>query len=204
MYKGEKINSITHLVGAALALPAVIVLIVMAFSIGDTVKIVSISIYGFTLFILYLFSTLYHSFRGTAKTVFQRFDHIGIFLLIAGTYTPFTLITLHGLWGWSIFGFVWGLAVFGITMVAIFGERVSWLRLILYVVMGWCIVVAMKPLTDSMNSSGLAWLMAGGLFYTVGIIFYAWKGLPRGHEIWHFFVLAGSLCHFITISLYVL
>ncbi len=204
MYKGEKINSITHLVGSALALPAVIILVVMAYSLGDTLKIVSISIYGFTLFILYLFSTLYHSFRGTAKNVFQRFDHIGIFLLIAGTYTPFTLISLHGAWGWSIFGFVWGLAVLGITMVAIFGERVGWLRLILYVVMGWCIVVAMKPLTASMDPSGLAWLMAGGLFYTVGIIFYAWKKIPRGHEIWHFFVLAGSICHFITIALYVL
>jgi hemolysin III len=204
MYKGEKFNSITHLVGASLVLLAVTPVIVWTSFTGDILKIICLSVYGGSLFLLYLFSTLYHSFRGKAKEVFQRLDHIGIFLLIAGTYTPFTLIALKGLKGYLIFGFVWTLAIVGITMVAIFGKRVGWLRLSLYPLMGWCIVIAMKDLMVSMGPVGIFWLSAGGFLYTAGMIFYAWKNLKRSHEIWHFFVLAGSLCHFVTISFYVL
>ncbi len=204
MVKGERFNSITHLVGASLVLLAIVPVLVWTSMKGDVIKIVSLSVYGVALFLLYLFSTLYHSLRGKAKEVFQRLDHIGIFLLIAGTYTPFTLITLKGLKGYVIFGLVWGLAIIGITLVAVFGKRVGWLRLMLYPLMGWCIIFALKDLTATMGTSGVYWLAAGGFFYTFGMIFYAWKKLKFSHEIWHFFVLAGSLCHFVTISVYVL
>jgi len=203
MYHGERFNSISHLIGAALALAGLIVLVVLASQQGDPWKIVSFSIYGATLFLLYSASTLYHSWRGPAKALFQKIDHVAIYLLIAGTYTPFTLVTLNGPWGWSLFGVVWGLAVIGIVLDTLHrsGKRV--LQIIIYILMGWIILIAMYPLTQNLPSGGIAWLVAGGVFYTGGIAFYALdEKLRHGHGIWHLFVLAGSISHFLAILLY--
>lgn len=204
MYKGEWFNSISHLFGASLALVGLVLLIVLSAGTGDPWKIVSFSVYGVTLLLLYTFSTLYHSFRGKVKKLFRKFDHLSIYLLIAGTYTPFTLITLRGAWGWSIFGVVWGLAVLGIVVDSFprKGHRV--LPLIIYIVMGWLIVIALKPLLLALPPAGFAWLVAGGAFYTIGIIFYVLDEKVRHfHGIWHLFVLAGSLSHYFTVVFYV-
>jgi hemolysin III len=204
MYPGERFNSLSHLIGAAAALAGTASLIVVAARQGDPWKIVSFSIYGATLFLLYLSSTLYHSLPSRGKTVFRKLDHLAIYLLIAGTYTPFTLVTLRGPWGWSLFGIVWGLALLGIVLETVGprGRRV--LPLAIYLVMGWLIVMALKPLTAQLSPAGGGWLLVGGLFYTVGVLFYAFdKRVVHFHGIWHLFVIAGSLCHFVTIFYYV-
>ena len=203
MYHGEWFNSISHLIGAALALAGLVVLVVFASLQGDPWKIVSFSIYGATLFLLYSASTLYHSWRGPAKALFQKFDHAAIYLLIAGTYTPFTLVTLNGPWGWSLFGVVWGLAIIGIILDSLHRSGKRILQIIIYILMGWIILIAMYPLTQNLPSGGIAWLVAGGIFYTGGIAFYALDEKWRyGHGIWHLFVLAGSISHFLAILLY--
>ena len=205
MQKGERVNSISHLIGTGLALAGLVVLVVQASLKGDPWKIVSFSIYGGTLVGLYLFSTLYHSVRGASKKVFQKIDHSAIYLLIAGSYTPFALVTLRGAWGWSIFGIIWGLALFGIIQDTFFvsGRRI--LSVVIYLLMGWLALVAIRPLAHALSGAGMAWLVAGGVFYTVGVLFYALdKKIAVGHEIFHFFVLAGSACHYFTILLYVL
>lgn len=205
MYRGERFNSISHLVGAALALAGLVILVVFASLKNDPWKIVSFSIYGVTLFLLYTLSTLYHSLRGQAKPVFQKLDHAAIYLLIAGSYTPFTLITLRGVWGWSIFGIVWGLAIVGIVIDVLqrHGPRVF--QMIIYLLMGWLIMSAMYPLLQNLPINGVTWLVIGGLCYTGGIGFYALdKKLDVAHGIWHLFVLAGSVCHYLAILLYVL
>jgi hemolysin III len=206
MYRGEKLNSITHLAGMALAVAGLVVLVVSAGRQGDPWKIVSFSIYGATLVALYFFSALYHSTRGKAKTVLQKLDHVAIYLLIAWTYTPFTLVTLRGAWGWSLFGIVWALAVGGVVQEVLLakakGKRV--LSVVIYILMGWIILTAVRPLMRALPAAGMAWLVAGGLFYTGGIIFYALdKKLAHGHGIWHFFVLAGSASHYLAILFYV-
>jgi hemolysin III len=204
MYKGEWFNSISHLIGAALALIGLVLLVVLAGRQGDPWKIVSFSIYGTTLLLLYTFSTIYHSVRGKAKKVFRKIDHISIYLLIAGSYTPFTLITLRGGWGWTLFGAVWGLAIGGIVLDSLpqKGHRV--LPVIIYVFMGWLLVIALKPLLRVLPLMGFAWILIGGVFYTSGIVFYALDARVRHfHGIWHLFVLAGSLSHFITMLLFV-
>lgn len=204
MYYGEKFNSITHLVGAGLALMGACVLIFMAARMGDPWKIVSFSIYGGMLVVLYVFSTLYHSVRGRAKAVLQKFDHCSIYLLIAGSYTPFALVSLRGAWGWSLFGVVWGLALIGIVQEIWFAKGARVLSLVIYVLMGWLAVIAASPLWHALTPAGFAWLVAGGAFYTVGIIFYATDHkLRHGHGVWHLFVLAGSICHFLTVLFYV-
>jgi hemolysin III len=204
MYQGERFNSITHLVGAVAALAGCAVLVVFASMQGDPWKIISFSIYGLTLFLLYLFSVLYHSLRGDAKKVFRRLDHLAIYLLIAGTYTPLTLVTLNGSWGWSIFGTVWGLALIGM-MVEFIPQKKRIIPVIIYLVMGWICLVALKPLLQALPLAGFWWLLAGGLFYTFGIGFYAFdKKVKHFHGIWHLFVLAGSICHYFTVLLYVL
>ncbi len=205
MYHGERINSISHLVGATLALAALVVLVVFASLQGDVWKVVSFSIYGTSLFLLYTLSTLYHSLRGRAKEIFQKLDHIAIYLLIAGSYTPFTLVTLRGGWGWSLFGVVWGLAIIGIIVDSLHRKGPRVMQLIIYFLMGWLILVAMYPLVQSLPTGGLVWLVIGGLFYTSGITFYALdKKLRYAHGIWHLFVLAGSTSHFFSILFYVL
>lgn len=205
MYEGERFNSISHLVGAVLALVGLVLLVVLAARQGDPWKIVSFSIYGTSLFLLYTFSTLYHSLRGEAKKFFRKLDHIAIYLLIAGTYTPFTLVTLRGTWGWSIFAAVWALAIVGIVLDSLpqKGRRV--LPVIIYVVMGWLIVVAFEPMWRSLPPMALAVLLLGGLFYTGGVVFYVLdKKVRHFHGVWHLFVLAGSLSHYFTVLLYVL
>ncbi|WP_455219139.1 PAQR family membrane homeostasis protein TrhA [Kaarinaea lacus] len=206
MDRGETFNTLTHLVGAALALAGVVILIVFASLQGDPWKIVSFSIYGFSLFTLYLVSTLYHGLQGRAKNVFFVLDHQAIYLLIAGTYTPFTLVTLNGAWGWSLFGTIWGIAITGFVLDALpairKGKRI--LPVFVYVIMGWLVVIALDPLLQELPEQGFKWLLYGGLLYTGGIVFYALSSkFTYAHGIWHLFVLAGSMSHFITILVYV-
>lgn len=204
MDRGERLNSITHLLGALLALVGVVFLVSRAALTGDVWKIVSVSIYGCTLVALYTSSTLYHSIQGASKKILQKIDHGTIYLLIAGSYSPFTLVTLRGAWGWSLFGVVWGLAVIGILQDTLFVKRKGVLSVIIYLLMGWIALVAIRPLSRALPGSGLTWLVAGGLFYTIGVVFYALdKKIVHSHGIWHLFVLAGSACHFIAIYLYV-
>lgn len=204
MYYGERLNGVTHLLGTALAAAGAAVLVVLAARQGDPWKIVSFSIYGAMLFGLYTVSTLYHSTRGKIKDALRKLDHCTIYLLIAGTYTPFTLVTLRGAWGWSLFGVIWGLAALGIAQEAWLGKGARILSLIIYILMGWLSVIAVKPLIAALTPAGFAWLAAGGLLYTGGIIFYALdEKLRHGHGIWHVFVLAGSASHYLAILLYV-
>jgi hemolysin III len=204
MYRGERLNSITHLLGSVLALIGFIFLVVRAALTGDPWKIITFSIFGATLVALYTSSALYHSIQGTSKKFFQKFDHSAIYLLIAGSYTPFTLVTLRGAWGWSLFGVVWGLAVIGILQDLLFAKRKGILSVVIYLLMGWIAMVAVRPLSRALPGAGMTWLVTGGLFYTVGVVFYALdKKLVHSHGIWHLFVLAGSVCHYFTILLYV-
>ena len=205
MYKGERFNSISHLIGAAGALAGLSVLVVLASRQGDPWKIVSSSVYGTTLLLLYVVSTLYHSLRGRAKTVFRKLDHAAIYLLIAGTYTPYTLVTLHGVLGWTLFGVIWALAVIGIVLDTLTGKGLRILPVVVYVLMGWLCLVAIKPLLHSLPPAGFAWLLLGGLFYTAGIVFFALDERVRHfHGVWHVFVIAGSLSHYFAVFFYVI
>jgi hemolysin III len=204
MYHGERFNSITHLIGAVLALIGVTVMVTLAGVQGGAIRIVSFSVYGVTLFLLYLTSTLYHSLRGRAKLVFQILDHNAIYLLIAGSYTPFTLIALKGATGWWLFGIVWSLALVGIVLDSLPRKGKRWWSIPIYLAMGWAIVFTLKPLIAALGPAGFWWLAAGGLFYTVGILFYVLDDRwPWCHGIWHLFVLAGSVSHYFAILLYV-
>jgi len=194
--EGELANTLTHAIGVLLALGALVLMVVMASLRGTPRHIVGGAIFGSTLVLLYLMSTLYHAFRGPRlKRVFRILDHSAIFLLIAGTYTPFCLVTLRGPWGWSILGTIWGLACLGVAFKGTLGIRFPWLSLVIYLSMGWLIAVAAMPLAHALPEAGLLWLLAGGLCYTGGAIFYAWKRLRFHHAIWHLFVLGGSACH---------
>ncbi len=205
MYYGEKFNALTHLVGAILAIPGVVVLIVLAALDGDPWKVVSVSIYGVTLILLYSFSALYHSLRGRAKIILRKLDHHSIYLLIAGSYAPFCLVTLRGSWGWSLLGVVWGLAVFGSLQELRPQSGARILSLSIYVLMGWLALVALVPLLHALGLIGFAWVAAGGLFYTIGIVFYVLDTrLTHAHGIWHLFVIAGSAAHYVAILHYVL
>lgn len=205
MYHGEKFNTLTHLAGAVLALAGSVLLIVLATQSGDPWKIVSVSLYGATLVLLYSFSTLYHGLRGPAKDLLRKLDHQSIYLLIAGTYTPFCLVTLRGPWGWSLFGVVWGLAALGMLLELRPPRGARILPVVLYVVMGWVVLVALPPLWRALGAAGFAWLLAGGVFYTVGIVFYALDSrLTHAHGVWHLFVLAGSVAHYVAILRFVL
>jgi hemolysin III len=204
MYQGEKLNSISHLVGASLVVIGAAVLITLAGWTGDVWKIVSCSIYSLTLLLLYLFSTLYHSMRGRAKEVLQKFDHCMIYLLIAGSYTPFTLVTLHGATGWTLFGIVWGLALIGIIQ-EFFTNQARIASLVIYIMMGWSVVFFIKPLIAALGWHGFYWLAAGGIIYSVGVIFYVIdERMKHAHGIWHMFVLGGSFCHFMAILFFVI
>ncbi|WP_374035854.1 hemolysin III family protein [Bdellovibrio bacteriovorus] len=205
MYHGERFNSITHLVGAALSVAGTSVLITLATITGDFWKIVATSVYGGMLVLLYTISTLYHSFQGRSKQIFQKLDHIAIYLLIAGTYTPFTLITLRGPWGWWLFGINWSLALLGITYELTLSHRTRVPSMIIYVLMGWLVVVAMKPLTAALPSTGIFWLALGGLLYTGGIGFFLYdEKVKHFHGIWHLFVLGGSACQYFCILFYLI
>ena len=198
---GEEIaNSITHGVGAGLSIAGLTVLVVLAALQEDVWRLISFSIYGSTLVILYLASTLYHSFQNPrVKRFFQICDHSAIYLLIAGTYTPFLLVSLRGPWGWSLFAVIWGIALLGIGFKALFIHRFHVASTLGYILMGWLGVVAIRQMLESVPAAGLTWLAAGGVLYTIGVIFLAIRHIPYNHTIWHFFVLGGSLCHYFAV-----
>lgn len=203
---GEEIfNALTHGVGTLFAVSALTLMIVFASLYGNAWHIVSVSIYGTTLVLLYLASTLYHSFTNEKiKDIFKILDHAAIFLLIAGTYTPFMLVTVRGLLGWVLLIIVWVIAVAGIVLKVFFVKRFTVLSTIVYLVMGWLVVVAIKPLIEALPAAGLRLLVAGGLLYSLGSVFYIRKSKAFNHGIWHLFVLGGSVCHFLAVLLYVL
>ncbi|MNF56566.1 hemolysin-III related [compost metagenome] len=205
MYHGERFNAWSHLFGAVAAFVGAVWLLVIASVDGSPWKIVSVTIYGVTLLVLYSVSTVYHSVRGRAKRIMQKVDHLSIYLLIAGSYTPFCLVTLRGPWGWTLFGIVWGLAVIGMLQEIKPRSEARILSIVIYAVMGWIVLVAVKPLLAALGTAGFTWLAAGGVFYTVGIIFFALDSrLRHAHGIWHLFVIAGSVLHFVAILFYVI
>jgi len=203
---GEEIaHSLTHGVGALLSIAGLATMVTLAALRGNVWHVVSCSIFGATLVFLYTASTLYHSVTHPgAKKVLRVFDHSAIFLLIAGSYTPFTLVSLRGGWGWTLFVVIWGLALIGVVYKVTAKNRFRFLSVLLYLAMGWLVLVAIKPLVTSVPVPGLILLLAGGLSYTLGVIFYAWKRLPYSHAVWHLFVLVGSACHFFAVLLYVI
>jgi len=201
----EITNSITHGIAAALSIAGLSVLVALAGIKGDPWRIVAFSIYGATLVILYVTSTLYHGIQHTkVKQFFRRLDHSAIFLLIAGTYTPFVLVAFRGTLGWTLFGIVWALAAFGIALKVAFTGRFEVASLALYIGMGWLGVAAIKPALESMPVGALVWLALGGIAYTSGVFFYACRRIPFNHAIWHVFVMMGSLCHFVAVAFFVL
>ena len=204
MYHGERFNSFTHLAGAGLAVVGAAFLVTQASLAGDPWKIVSFSIYGAMLVALYVASSLYHSVRGRAKAVLQKFDHCSIYLLIAGSYTPFALVSLRETGGWTLLGAVWALALIGIVQEIWLAKGARVLSLVIYEVMGWLALLVVSPLLLALTPAGFAWLAAGGVLYSVGIIFYvADRRWPHSHGVWHLFVLGGSACHFFTVLFFV-
>ena len=204
MYQGERFNGYTHLLGALLALAGATVLIVHGALHGDVWQIVSFVIYGATLILLFSTSTLYHSTRGKVKNVFRKLDHSAIYLLIAGTYTPFTLVTLRGPWGWSLFGVVWGLAILGITQELTLARGQRYPSLAIYVVMGWLAVIGVVPMIHALTWSGFIWVAVGGVVYTLGTVFYFFDDkFKHWHGIWHLFVLGGAVIHYFAILKFV-
>jgi hemolysin III len=203
---GEEIaNGIIHGLGALLGLGALATMVGFAAVYGTAWHLVSVSVFGFTLVIAYLASTLYHAIPpSTAKKVMRVLDHSAIFLLIAGTYTPFTLVTLRGTWGWWLFGVVWGLAVLGVVLEATPLRRFRGASMVLYLGMGWAVLAVIRPLVGSLSAGGVVLLFAGGVAYTGGIAFYAWRRLRYSHAVWHLFVLGGSVCHVLAVVLYVI
>lgn len=201
----EKLNAITHGIGAFFAVIALIVLIAKAYTSGGTWQMVAAVIYGVSLVLLYLASTLYHSFsREKVKSVLKYFDHSAIYILIAGNYTPFTLIPLHGTLGWAIFSIIWSLALVGIVFKIFFVKRFNFFSTICYLIMGWLAVVMVKPLLAVLPAGAVYWLVAGGVLYTIGTVFYLDKRIPYNHAVWHLFVLGGTVSHFISIFKYVM
>jgi len=207
LYLHEILNSITHGIGVLLSIAALVLLIVFAAKRdGNAWQIISFSIYGTSLIILYMASTLYHAIqKRKIKKFFNLFDHASIFILIAGTYTPFCLVPLRGPWGWTLFGIIWGLAIAGVLFkIFFYTDRLRVVGTILYIGMGWVILIALKPLIQNVPAGALYWLLAGGLSYCFGVIFYLWRRYRFNHVIWHLFVLGGSISHFFAIFLYLI
>jgi hemolysin III len=201
----EIAHAVTHGLGALLSACGLVALVVLASLRGDAWHVIGCAVYGTTLVLLYAASTLYHAIPSPrAKSMFQRLDHAAIFLLIAGTYTPFTLVSLRGAWGWTLLSLVWGLALLGIVLQASRATRSTRLSVPLHLVMGWLVVIAIEPLARSVHADGLALLLAGGIAYTLGVVFFAWRRLPFNHAVWHVFVMAGSACHFSCVIGYVI
>lgn len=202
-HREEVASLLTHAAGVVFGTVALAVMLVLAD--GQPVKLVSAAVFGVSLVLLYVSSTLYHFFTSQGwKAHFQTLDHVCIYLLIAGSYTPFTLITLEGPWGWSLLGAVWTMALAGVLLKTLGkGRKDHWLSTTLYLLMGWLVVIAIVPLLQNLPAAGFAWLAAGGLAYTIGVVFFVWKQLPFNHAIWHLFVLAGSVCHVISVCLFV-
>ncbi len=204
-FRAELSNVLTHGVGFLASIAALVLLVTYAGIYGGAREITASAVYGATLVALYFASTLYHSTRTVAaRRITRILDHIAIYLLIAGTYTPFTLIALRGPWGWTLFGVVWGLALVGVVYEIFFCGRFKLISILVYLAMGWLVIVAIKPLVSHLPAAGVVWLAAGGVAYSLGTIFYAWKTLPHHHAIWHLFVLGGSICHFVAVMRYVL
>ncbi len=201
----EVAHAITHGVGLLLSIAALVLLIVFSILRGDAWHVVSCSIFGATLVLLYAASTFYHAIPSPrAKDVLRVLDHAAIYLLIAGTYTPFMLVNLRGGWGWALFGVVWGLALFGVVLEGAAKQRVKVLSLVLYLGLGWLVAIAFKPLLDNVAVGGLVLLVLGGLAYSGGVVFYVWRKLPFHHAVWHVFVMAGSVLHFFAVLFYVI
>ncbi len=206
MYREELANTVTHALGLLLSMAGLCVLVVLAAVRGDVWQIVTCSIYGSTLVFMYTASTLYHSFPPDwpgGKRVLRVIDHAAIFLLIAGSYTPFTLVSMGGGWGWTMFGLAWAVAILGVVLKFCFMERHMVLSVVLYLAMGWMALIAAKPLIQAVPPGCVALIFAGGLCYTLGVIFFAWERLPYNHAIWHLFVLAGSALHYFAVLFYV-
>ncbi|MDX1343950.1 MAG: hemolysin III family protein [Reinekea sp.] len=200
----EWANSLTHGIGAVLAVVGLVVLLAVTIGQGDAWQIVSASIYGTTLIFMFLASTLYHAIQHpNIRKILRQIDHLAILYLIAGSYTPFTLVTLNGAWGWTIFGIVWGLTLVGTVLQLSPARHIKALMVTLYLLMGWVVIIAIKPLVANLSANGLGLLVAGGLAYTGGVVFYVNKRIPFNHAIWHMFVLAGAMLHFFAILLYV-
>lgn len=205
MHKGEKFNFISHLVGSVAAILGLVALVVTTSRQGEVLPIFSVTVYGVALVLLYVCSALNHSLRGKAKNVFQKLDFLAIYLLIAGTYTPLTLIALREDWGWAIFCFVWGLAVLGIFLELLSHKDNRIRSLVIYLTMGWVIILDIKPLIQALSMAGFSWLLLGGMFYTFGVIFYIYdERVKHFHGIWHLCVLAGSTIQYFTVFYYVL
>jgi len=201
----ELANTVTHGVGAVLSVAGLVGLVVTSARFGDVWQVVSTAIFGTTMVLMYSASTLYHALKDErTKARLQKFDHAAIFLLIAGSYTPFVLVTLRGPWGWSLFGVVWGLALIGVVLKFWYAGRFEVVSTLIYLGMGWLVLVAIKPLWVALPTGGMVWLVVGGACYSVGCIFYLWKKLPYQHAIWHGWVLAGSACHWIAVYGYVI
>ena len=201
----EVAHATTHGLGLLLSIVGLVVLVVFAVSRGDAWHVVSVSIFGATLIVLYAASTFYHALSSPkAKSVFQMLDHAAIYLLIAGSYTPFTLVNLRGGWGWTLFGLAWGLAIFGVLLETTSKRRMKVVSMVLYIGLGWLVAIAIKPLLASVATGGLILMVAGGLAYTGGTAFYGWRRLPFNHAIWHVFVLGGSVCHYFAVLFYVI
>ncbi len=201
----ELANGITHGIGLALSVVGLIALVVLSILRGSAWHIAGCTTFGVTLVLLYAASTLYHSFHTPGlKRILKILDHAAIYLLIAGTYTPFTLVNLRGFWGWTLFALVWGLSVFGIAWKFFHVDRFQLVSTLTYIAMGWLALIAIKPLLAAVPLSGIMWLVAGGLFYTIGASFLALKRVPYHHAIWHVFVMAGSICHYFAVMFYVL
>lgn len=207
MYHGEKLNSITHLVGAVLAMVGFGVLLTISIQEHNPLLIISFTIFGLTLILLYTMSTLYHSFHPPKlKKIFQKFDHVSIYLLIAGTYTPYMLVSLRGSNGLIMLTLIWLMAVIGLLLDIFIPKRIEWLQVLIYLMMGWICTLNYSELQAAIPTAGVVWLTMGGIAYTVGIVFYVLdnlKKLRHAHGIWHLFVLSGSICHFISIVTYV-
>jgi len=200
----EIANSVTHGIGAVLSAVGLVAMVLVAVQRGTALEVVACAVYGSSLFLLYLSSTLYHALTHQgAKRVFRILDHASIYLLIAGTYTPFTLVTLRGGWGWSLFGVVWGLAVAGVVFKCFLTGRWQALSTAVYIAMGWLALVAVRPLLQALPPQGIGWLVAGGVLYTGGVAFFAWNR-RYAHTVWHLFVLGGSVCHFVAVWICVL
>jgi len=201
----ELANGITHGIGLALSVVGMLALVVLSVMRGDAWHIAGCTTFGITLVLLYAASTLYHTLHTPRlKHILKILDHAAIYLLIAGTYTPFTLVNLRGFWGWTLFSLVWGLSAFGIVWKLIHVERFQIVSTLIYLAMGWVVLIAIKPVMSSVPSWGIVWLVAGGMFYTVGVVFFALNRLRYNHAIWHVFVMAGSICHYIAVMFYVL
>ncbi len=203
-WREEIANAITHGIGFLLSIPALVMLIIFGIDKGTAWHVVSFTIFGVSMLLLYLFSTMLHSFKPSkVKNVFAILDHSAIYVLIAGTYTPFLLISLRGAFGWTLFGIVWGLAIVGIVFKCFFVQRFQFVSTLFYLVMGWLIISAIKPLYASLTGEGFALLLTGGILYSIGAVFYIWNKLPYNHAIWHLFVLAGSGFMYFCVLFYV-